>query len=70
MTGKQMEMYKNGMTSRLVAEAHAYEEEQWRKAFIDGSQTAWRQYRANVRRKVARVNKITGVGLDADRMMR
>lgn len=70
MTGKQMEMYMNGTTDKMVSEAHEYEAEQFKKAFMDGRDSAWKRYRANVRRRVNEVNKITGIGLNADLMMR
>ena len=69
MTRKQMDMYMNGTTDKMVAEAHEYEAEQFKKAFMNGSEVAWKKYRVNVRRRVNEVNKITGIGLDADLMM-
>lgn len=70
MTRKQMDMYMNGTTDKMVAEAHEYEAEQFNKAFMDGRESAWKKYRASVRRKVNEINKITGIGLIADQMMR
>lgn len=70
MTAKQMEMYMDGTSEKMVAEAKAYEVEQYRKAFYKGTDAAWKTYRRNVQRKVNEINKITGIGLLADALMR
>lgn len=69
MTSKQMQMYMDGTSDKLVAEAKEYEIAEYRKAFYKGTDSAWKTYRRNVQRKVNEVNKITGIGLMAERLM-
>jgi len=70
MTSKQMEMYMNGTSERMAAEVKEYEIAEYKKAFMKGTEAGWRTYRRNVTRKVNEVNKVTGIGLDADMLMR
>ncbi len=70
MTSKQMEMYINGTSERMAAEVKEYEIAEYKKAFMKGTEAGWRTYRRNVTQKVNEVNKVTGIGLDADMLMR
>ena len=69
MTAKQMEMYMNGTTGKMVQEVKEYEAEQFNKAFEIGTDKAWKTYRRNVMRKVSELNKVTGIGMDTNKLM-
>lgn len=69
MNQKQLVMFMNGTSEKMVAEAKAYEREEFKKAFSEGTENAWNTYRRNVNRRVNEVNRITGIGLDAGALM-
>lgn len=50
-------------------EVKAYEIEQYIKAFADGTDKAWKQYRINVKRMVNKYNKDHAEKIDIDLLM-
>ena len=46
-----------------------YERAQYRKAFLEGTDEAWKKYRANLKRKINKIYKETGYMISLDRLM-
>lgn len=54
------------MTTRDLKQ---YEIKEYRKAFLNGTDRAWKQYRANVKRMVTRFENETGEKINIDALM-
>lgn len=52
-----------------INELKGYEVNQYRKAFADGTDKAWKQYRINVKKMVKKFEKETGYEVDIDALM-
>lgn len=52
-----------------IRELKRYEVEQYTKAFALGTDKAWKQYRANVKRMAKKFEKETGFEVDLDTLM-
>lgn len=63
-TGKNMG--NNGMTYEDIVN---YEKDQFRRAFAEGTDEAWKQYERNVKRVVTRYNKTHDEQIDVDALM-
>lgn len=50
-------------------ELKQYEVKEYRKAFMNGTDKAWKQYRANVKRMVRKFEEITGEQINIDALM-
>lgn len=52
-----------------IAEVKQYEVDQYTKAFYKGTDKAWKQYRANVKKVVNSFNKTHDEQIDIDALM-
>ena len=52
-----------------MMELKEYEVKQYNKAFMDGTDKAWKQYRTNVKRAVKKFEKENGVEIDIDALI-
>ena len=52
-----------------IAKVKEYEVEQYRTAFYDGTDEAWKKYRANVKRMVNKFNKTHFEQIDINLLM-
>lgn len=52
-----------------IRELKAYEVTQYKKAFMDGTDKAWKQYRTNVKKAVNKFNKTHEEKADIDALM-
>lgn len=52
-----------------IMEIKNYEVEQYKKAFYEGTDKAWKQYRANVKKMVNKYNKAHKEQIDIDAIM-
>ena len=52
-----------------IKELKGYEISQYKKAFADGTDKAWKQYRTNVKKMAKKFEKETGYKVDLDALM-
>ena len=50
-------------------ELKLYEVKEYKKAFMAGTDKAWKQYRANVKRMITKFENNTGIKVNADALM-
>jgi len=62
----KMDAYMNGTDDHDCIKVKEYEVDQFRKAFSDGTDEAWKKYRANVKRAVNRYNQTHLSKIDFD----
>lgn len=66
-TYRAMENFKKAqeMSEGIIEYAH----DQYRKAFLEGTDEAWKRYRANLKRRINKIYKETGYRISLDRLM-
>ena len=52
-----------------VMDVKRYEINEYRKAFMEGTDKAWKRYRANVKREVTKYNKAHAEQIDINALM-
>ena len=52
-----------------IQELKQYEVKEYRKAFMAGTDKAWKQYRANVKRMITKFESNTGIKVNANALM-
>ena len=60
---------RNELYTKMTGDLVKYEAAQYRKAFLDGTDEAWKRYRANLKRKINAIKKETGFTISLDRLM-
>ncbi len=53
----------------MARDIKKYEEAQYIKAFMEGTDEAWKRYRTNLKRKINKIYKETGFRIDFDRLV-
>lgn len=59
---------KDQKFKEMAQDFRTYEKKQWTKAFMDGTDEAWKRYRANMKRRINKIYKETGYRISLDRI--
>ena len=66
---REKQKCRQELFDKMAGDLMVYEKAQYRKAFLDGTDEAWKRYKANIKRRLTKIYNETGFRIDYDRFM-